>query len=246
MPSPPQLDLSQDVNRLDLTISELRGQIVSSPDKLQASIKELQFQLQRETEMLRDHEAKERQTTNKINLLGQYSLVRPLPVLPLRTARLTSVLLVVLPRRNCTPASASSTTGKRTPTNFGKRNSSSTNTSSTTTLSKASCTSLRTASLCVAVPFPPLSTPADLDTPSQLLDRRITNGRDELVRMKEKMERRREQAKQRKKGLEDAHASHFETKKQLEMKAAEKNRQALEVEQQVRSPFLSLPFSPRG
>jgi hypothetical protein len=64
------------VNRLDLTISELKSQIVSSPDKLQASIKELQFQLQRETEMLRDHEAKERQTTNKINLLGQYSLVR--------------------------------------------------------------------------------------------------------------------------------------------------------------------------
>jgi hypothetical protein len=74
---------------------------------------------------------------------------------------------------------------------------------------------------------------------SQLLDRRITNGRDELLRMKEKMERRRDHAKQRKKALEDAHASHFETKKVLEMKAAEKGRQAGEVEAQVRRLSLS-------
>ncbi|GAA6034354.1 hypothetical protein JCM8097_002684 [Rhodosporidiobolus ruineniae] len=80
----------------------------------------------------------------------------------------------------------------------------------------------------------------ELEDRIALLQRRITNGRDELLRMKDKMDRRREQAKQRKKALEEAHASHFETKKALEMKAAEKNRQAAEVEQQIRAMHASL------
>ncbi|GAA5872248.1 hypothetical protein JCM8547_004794 [Rhodosporidiobolus lusitaniae] len=190
-----KLDLSQDVNRLDLAISELRGQIVSSPDKLQANIKELQHQLARETEMLRDHEAKERQTTNKINLLGQYSL------------ELHSCIRILDDWQ-------------------------------------ADADKLREAELQLNEHIEHHNTLQgelhELEDRITLLDRRITNGRDELVRMKEKMERRRDQAKQRKKALEDAHAQHFETKKALEMKAAEKNRQVAEVEAQIRAMHASL------
>ncbi|TNY24474.1 Nuf2 family-domain-containing protein [Rhodotorula diobovata] len=67
-------DIAQDVARLELGVAELRSQIVSSPEKLRGRIDEMQEQLARETDMLKDTEAKERQTTAKINALAQYSL----------------------------------------------------------------------------------------------------------------------------------------------------------------------------
>ncbi|BGP38711.1 kinetochore-associated Ndc80 complex subunit nuf2 [Rhodotorula kratochvilovae] len=67
-------EISQDISRLELGVSELRGQIVSSPEKLRSRIDEMQEQLQRETDMLKDTEAKERQTAAKIAALAQYSL----------------------------------------------------------------------------------------------------------------------------------------------------------------------------
>lgn len=75
-------DIAQDVARLELGVAELRSQIVSSPEKLRGRIDEMQEQLARETDMLKDTEAKERQTTAKINALAQYSLVRPPRSLP--------------------------------------------------------------------------------------------------------------------------------------------------------------------
>lgn len=70
-------EVGQDVSRLELGISELRSQIVSSPDKLRSRIDEMHDMLQREMERLKETEVKERQTTNKINALAQYSIVRP-------------------------------------------------------------------------------------------------------------------------------------------------------------------------
>lgn len=86
-------DIAQDVARLELGVAELRSQIVSSPEKLRGRIDEMQEQLARETDMLKDTEAKERQTTAKINALAQYSLVRP-PV----PSSLSSLLADSVPR----------------------------------------------------------------------------------------------------------------------------------------------------
>jgi hypothetical protein len=47
------------------------------------------------------------------------------------------------------------------------------------------------------------------------------------------MDRKREAAKQRKKNLEEQHASAIDRKEQNDMEAAEKNREAGEVEAQV-------------
>ncbi|GAA6002033.1 hypothetical protein JCM10207_003047 [Rhodosporidiobolus poonsookiae] len=68
-----QLELNQELGRLDLSISELHGKIISSPDKLEASIKELQHQVRRETDHVRDNEAKERALQAKINVLSTYA-----------------------------------------------------------------------------------------------------------------------------------------------------------------------------
>ncbi|BGP14677.1 hypothetical protein JCM10213_006243 [Rhodosporidiobolus nylandii] len=190
-----KLDLSQDINRLDLAISELRGQIVSSPDKLQASIKELQHQVARETDMLHKHEQKERQTTNKINLLAQYSV------------ELHSCIRILDDWQQ--DVDKLNEAERALNDNIAKHNQM-------------------------------LEEQKELEDHIQLLQRRITNGRDELLRMKDKMDRRREAARERKRLLEDKHAQHLETKKDLEMQAAEKNRQASEVEQQIRTMHAQL------
>ncbi|GAA5967486.1 hypothetical protein JCM11641_000563 [Rhodosporidiobolus odoratus] len=190
-----KLELSQDINRLDITISELKGQIVSSPDKLQASINELQAQLRREQETFHKHEAKERQTTNKINQLSQYSV------------ELHSCIRVLDDWQ-------------------------------------ADVDRLHEAEQQLSGHASDLAQmqeeQKELQERIALLQRRITNGRDELLRMKDKMDRRRDTHKQRKRALEEAHAKHLETKRQLEMEAAEKNRQAAEVEQQIRTMHASL------
>lgn len=61
-----------------MAISTLRGQIVSSPEKLRSSIGELNHQLLRDQEVLKDTEARERQMNAKMNALAQYSTVSEL------------------------------------------------------------------------------------------------------------------------------------------------------------------------
>ena len=76
----------------------------------------------------------------------------------------------------------------------------------------------------------------------QLLERRIHNGREELTRMKDKMERKREAAKGRKRDLELQHAASIEEKRHLDDEAFKKNLEAQAVEQHVRlvlSPLAS-------
>ena len=68
----------------------------------------------------------------------------------------------------------------------------------------------------------------------QLLERRIHNGREELTRMKDKMERKREAAKGRKRDLELQHAASIEEKRHLDDEAFKKNLEAQAVEQHVR------------
>jgi hypothetical protein len=58
-----------------MAISTLRGQIVSSPEKLRSSIGDLNSQLMRDQEVLKDTEARERQMNAKMNALAQYSTV---------------------------------------------------------------------------------------------------------------------------------------------------------------------------
>lgn len=70
--------------------------------------------------------------------------------------------------------------------------------------------------------------------PVQLLDRRIQNVREEIARFDEKTERKRSAGKQRKKSLEEQHVQLVERKRQLEMQAAQKNKDAADIEAQVR------------
>lgn len=69
-------ELNHELDKLKLVVSELQTQIVSSPDKLQGRIQDLHDQLRRHTEMFKETEIKERQTTSKINALNQYTHVR--------------------------------------------------------------------------------------------------------------------------------------------------------------------------
>lgn len=69
-------ELQQENSNIDLAIMDLRGQIISSPEKLRGKIDEMQDQLNREKEMFQETEVKERQTQSKINALTQYSQVR--------------------------------------------------------------------------------------------------------------------------------------------------------------------------
>ncbi|ORY88828.1 Nuf2 family-domain-containing protein [Leucosporidium creatinivorum] len=75
----------------------------------------------------------------------------------------------------------------------------------------------------------------DFENQINLLDRRIQNVREEIARFDEKTERKRSAGKQRKKSLEEQHAGLLEKKRGLEMRAAEKNREAGEVEAQIRA-----------
>lgn len=70
-------ELTQENKNLEGVLMELRGQIVSSPEKLQSKIEDMQRQLNRDKEMFQDTEAKERQTQSKINALTQYCQVKP-------------------------------------------------------------------------------------------------------------------------------------------------------------------------
>ncbi|GAA5976032.1 hypothetical protein JCM10908_005363 [Rhodotorula pacifica] len=65
-------ELTQENKNLEGVLMELRGQIVSSPEKLQSKIEDMQRQLNRDKEIFQDTEAKERQTQSKINALTQY------------------------------------------------------------------------------------------------------------------------------------------------------------------------------
>lgn len=68
--------------------------------------------------------------------------------------------------------------------------------------------------------------------------------REEIARFDEKTERKRSAGKQRKKSLEEQHVQLVEKKRQLEMQAAQKNKDAADIEAQV-SPvsWTSLPRS---
>ncbi|GEM09464.1 hypothetical protein Rt10032_c08g3481 [Rhodotorula toruloides] len=66
-------ELNRELDKLKLVVSDLQTQIVSSPDKLQGRIQDLHDQLRRQTEMFKETEVKERQTTSKISALNQYS-----------------------------------------------------------------------------------------------------------------------------------------------------------------------------
>ncbi|GAA5835853.1 hypothetical protein JCM9279_002119 [Rhodotorula babjevae] len=188
-------DIAQDVSRLELGVAELRSQVVSSPEKLRGRIDEMHEQLARETEMLKDTETKERQTTAKINALAQYSL------------ELHACIRILDDWQ----------------TDVDK---------------------LREAELRLGEHTDHLraleAEQVELENRIQLLERRIANGRDELVRMRDKMERKKESARQRKKALEDAHRDNLRRKEALDMEAAEKNAQATEVESEIRSMHMSL------
>ncbi|GAA6002338.1 uncharacterized protein JCM10292_006609 [Rhodotorula paludigena] len=188
-------EVGQDVSRLELGISELRSQIVSSPDKLRSRIDEMHDMLQREMERLKETEVKERQTTNKINALAQYSI------------ELHACIRLLDDWQN-------------------------------------DVHKLREAELRLGEHQDHLraleAEQVELENRIQLLERRITNGRDELVRIKDKMERKKDSARSRRKALEDAHAENLRRKERLDMEAAEKNAQAAEVEQQIRGMHASL------
>ena len=82
-------------------------------------------------------------------------------------------------------------------------------------------------------PFASTTRTESLDCRVQLHRRRILNAREEFTRISEKMDRKRETAKQRKKNLEEQHLNAVERKQKNDMEAAEKNREASEVEGQV-------------
>ncbi|GAA5943342.1 hypothetical protein JCM1841_004806 [Sporobolomyces salmonicolor] len=192
---PPQLELSHTINHCDMAISELKGNIVSSPDKLQGAILDLSNQLARDQELLREHEAKERQTTGKINVLGQYAI------------ELQSCIRILDDW-------------------------------------KADVDKLREAKLRLDEHSDDhralQGQLSELENEIALLERRIANAREELLRLSEKAERKREQAKQRKRALEEQHVTFVERKRRSDMEGAEKNREAAEVEQQIRAMHASL------
>ncbi|GAA5858459.1 hypothetical protein JCM1840_001216 [Sporobolomyces johnsonii] len=190
-----KLELSHTINHCDMAISELKGNIVSSPDKLQGAIHDLSNQLARDQELLREHEAKERQTTGKINALGQYAI------------ELQSCIRILDDW-------------------------------------KADVDKLREAKLRLDEHSDDhralQGQLSELENEIALLERRIANAREELLRLSEKAERKREQAKQRKRALEEQHVAFVERKRKSDMEGAEKNREAAEVEQQIRAMHASL------
>ncbi|CEQ41473.1 SPOSA6832_03186, partial [Sporobolomyces salmonicolor] len=198
------LELSHTINHCDMAISELKGNIVSSPDKLQGAILDLSNQLARDQELLREHEAKERQTTGKINVLGQYAIN---PVAAALKQELQSCIRILDDW-------------------------------------KADVDKLREAKLRLDEHSDDhralQGQLSELENEIALLERRIANAREELLRLSEKAERKREQAKQRKRALEEQHVTFVERKRRSDMEGAEKNREAAEVEQQIRAMHASL------
>ncbi|GAA5965419.1 hypothetical protein JCM3765_002372 [Sporobolomyces pararoseus] len=188
-------EISQAIGRYDMAISTLRGQIVSSPEKLRSSIGELNHQLLRDQEVLKDTEARERQMNAKMNALAQYS------------TELGSCI------RLLNDWSADVTKLKEAGQRIEKD----------TDEYKALQTE-RT----------------ELENQINLHRRRILNAREEFSRISDKMDRKREAAKQRKKNLEEQHAGAINRKEQNDMEAAEKNREAGEVEAEIRAMHQSL------
>ncbi|GAA6010264.1 hypothetical protein JCM11491_005418 [Sporobolomyces phaffii] len=188
-------EISQAISRYDMAISTLRGQIVSSPEKLRSSIGELNSQLMRDQEVLKDTEARERQMNAKMNALAQYS------------TELESCIRLLNDW-------------------------------------SADVNKLREAGQQLEKDtdeFKALQTEkTELENQINLHRRRIANAREEFSRITEKMDRKREAARQRKKNLEDSHLSALERKQQNDMEAAEKNREAGEVEAEIRSMHQSL------
>ncbi|KAK4058270.1 kinetochore-associated Ndc80 complex subunit nuf2 [Microbotryomycetes sp. JL221] len=76
---------------------------------------------------------------------------------------------------------------------------------------------------------------AELENHINLLERRIQNVKEEIGRFDEKTERKRLMGKQRKKQLEEQNVLLLEKKREFEMKAASKNKQAADIEAQIRA-----------
>ncbi|KAM0788276.1 hypothetical protein ACM66B_001424 [Microbotryomycetes sp. NB124-2] len=76
---------------------------------------------------------------------------------------------------------------------------------------------------------------AELENHINLLERRIQNVREEIGRFDEKTERKRMAGKQRKKTLEEQNVQLLERKRQFEMQAAQKNKEAADIEAQIRA-----------
>ncbi|KAK4051944.1 kinetochore-associated Ndc80 complex subunit nuf2 [Microbotryomycetes sp. JL201] len=76
---------------------------------------------------------------------------------------------------------------------------------------------------------------AELENHINLLERRIQNVREEIARFDEKTERKRMAGKQRKKTLEEQNVQLLEKKRQYEMQAAQKNKEAADIEAQIRA-----------
>lgn len=130
-------DLQQENSNIDLAIMDLRGQIISSPEKLRGKIDEMQDQLNREKEMFQETEVKERQTQSKINALTQYSQVRQ------RFTRSQTPAVADFPRpmyRSSTRAFASSTIGPWMSTSYAMPSCASAST-------KTTCATLKRSSL---------------------------------------------------------------------------------------------------
>ncbi|GAA5869667.1 hypothetical protein JCM16303_000542 [Sporobolomyces ruberrimus] len=188
-------EISQAISRYDMAISTLRGQIVSSPEKLRSSIGELNQQLLRDQEVLKDTEARERQMNAKMSALAQYS------------TELESCIRLL----NDWSADVNKLreAGQKLEKDTDE--------------------------------FKALQTErTELENQINLHRRRIANAREELHRISEKMERKREAARQRKKNLEEQHLNALERKQQNDMEAAEKNRDAGEVEAEIRALNSSL------
>ncbi|KAL8276952.1 hypothetical protein RQP46_010680 [Phenoliferia psychrophenolica] len=80
-----------------------------------------------------------------------------------------------------------------------------------------------------------LAEKTEIESNIELLSRRITNAHDELTRFGEKSERKRKANKERKKSLEEHYAQLHSQKGTLDMQGAEKNREAVELESQIRA-----------
>ncbi|GAA5915437.1 uncharacterized protein JCM6883_007159 [Sporobolomyces salmoneus] len=188
-------EISQAISRYDMAISTLRGQIVSSPEKLRSSIGELNQQLLRDQEVLKDTEARERQMNAKMNALAQYS------------TELESCIRLL--NDWSSDVNKLREAGQRLEKDTDE--------------------------------FKALQTErTELENQINLHRRRILNAREEFSRISDKMDRKREAAKQRKKNLEEQHASAIARKEQNDMEAAEKNREAGEVEAEIRAMHQSL------
>ncbi|GAA5938460.1 uncharacterized protein JCM15063_000744 [Sporobolomyces koalae] len=188
-------ELSQAISRYDMAISTLRGQIVSSPERLRSTIDDLNAQLARDQEVLKDTEARERQMNAKMSALAQYS------------TELESCIRLL----NDWSADVNKLreAGQRLEKDTDE--------------------------------FKALQTErTELENQINLHRRRIVNAREEFSRISEKMDRKREAAKQRKKNLEEQHINALERKQKNDMEAAEKNREAGEVEAQIRAMHQSL------